>query len=157
VHKTSIKIPQETRQAIVTLLNKRLADAIDLGIQAKLAHWNVRGVHFIGLHELFDKVADMANEHADELAERLAQLGGVAKATLQETARTSSLPKANSNASDAKQIITSLSKAIAAFSNAARGDIETTDDMDDEVTSDIMTRICGEADKMLWFVEAHLQ
>jgi starvation-inducible DNA-binding protein len=35
------------------LLNRRLADAIDLQLQLKQAHWNVKGPHFIGLHAPF--------------------------------------------------------------------------------------------------------
>jgi hypothetical protein len=34
------------------------ADGLDLWTQIKVAHWNVKGPSFIGLHELFDKVAD---------------------------------------------------------------------------------------------------
>lgn len=40
------------------LLNQHLADVLDLGLQAKQAHWNVKGPHFIALYELFDKVAE---------------------------------------------------------------------------------------------------
>jgi DNA-binding ferritin-like protein len=42
-----------------SLLNQQLADAIGLGLQTKKqAHWNGKGPHLIGLHELFDKVAE---------------------------------------------------------------------------------------------------
>lgn len=43
MHKTKIDIPQETRATLVYLLNERLADLIDLKLQAKQAHWNVKG------------------------------------------------------------------------------------------------------------------
>ena len=39
------------------MLNEHLADAIDLQLQAKQAHWNIKGPNFVGLHELFDRVA----------------------------------------------------------------------------------------------------
>jgi starvation-inducible DNA-binding protein len=48
-------------------------------------------------------------------------------------------------------------KALAAFAKTARQAIDDTDDADDEVTSDLMTQVTRETDKMLWFVEAHLQ
>lgn len=38
------------------LLNRRLADAIDLQTQCKQAHWNVKGPSFIALYKLFDEV-----------------------------------------------------------------------------------------------------
>ncbi len=54
---TQNNLPELTRREIIELLNRQLADAIDLGLQAKQAHWNVKGPHFVGLHELFDKAA----------------------------------------------------------------------------------------------------
>ena len=53
---------------MIVLLNQELADVIDLGLQAKQAHWNVKGPHFIGLHELFDKVAVELEEFTDGIA-----------------------------------------------------------------------------------------
>ncbi|PYJ59064.1 MAG: hypothetical protein DME24_14115 [Verrucomicrobia bacterium] len=38
---------------MIELLNQQLADVLDLGLQAKQSHWNVKRPHFIGLHELF--------------------------------------------------------------------------------------------------------
>ncbi len=54
---SSVGAPEEHRQAIIALLNARLADSFDLRSQVKWAHWNVKGLHFIQLHELFDSVA----------------------------------------------------------------------------------------------------
>ena len=47
-------LPAGKRSKVITLLNARLADAIDLGAQTKHAHWNVKGPSFIALHKLFD-------------------------------------------------------------------------------------------------------
>ena len=71
----------DTRQASVELLNARLADVIDLELQAKQAHWNVKGPNFIGLHELFDQVSAAAAKYKDEIAERAVMLGGTAVGT----------------------------------------------------------------------------
>jgi len=49
---TFLKAPFELN----ALMNQRLADAVDLQTQIKQAHWNVKGPHFIGLHELFDQI-----------------------------------------------------------------------------------------------------
>jgi hypothetical protein len=43
MHKTSIDLKPKTREAIIRILAANLATAIDLGLQAKMAHWNVRG------------------------------------------------------------------------------------------------------------------
>ena len=80
-HSTRNDLPAATRARVGVLLNARLADTIDLQLQAKQAHWNVKGPNFIALHELFDKVADAAEEASDMLAERLVALGGRAEGT----------------------------------------------------------------------------
>lgn len=49
MHPTKNDLPLETRKAVVQLLNVQLANAIDMGLQSKQAHWNVRGPHFYEL------------------------------------------------------------------------------------------------------------
>ncbi len=57
MHTTSIDLPVAKREPVIKNLNQHLATLIDLKLQAKQAHWNVKGPQFIALHELFDKVA----------------------------------------------------------------------------------------------------
>ena len=78
MYDTRNDLAAEVRGRMVELLNGRLADAIDLGTQAKQAHWNVKGPNFIALHELFDQVAEHIEDHIDTLAERITALGGTA-------------------------------------------------------------------------------
>src|SRR6187551_3483705 len=85
--------PETRRVAVAALLNASLADLLDLRLQAKQAHWNVKGPQFAALHELFDEVAAELDESADALAERAASLGGAARGTLQAVALASRLPE----------------------------------------------------------------
>src|SRR5438093_10523692 len=80
-HPTLNDIPESARGQVIDLLNQRLADAIDLQLQAKQAHWNVKGPHFIALHKLFDELHGAADEYVDLLAVRVVQLGGIAEGT----------------------------------------------------------------------------
>ena len=67
---TRVDIPLDAREALVELLNARLADAFDLYSQLKQAHWNVKGSDFIQLHALYDTVAADVIDHVDMIAER---------------------------------------------------------------------------------------
>ncbi len=60
IHPTRNDLPETARREMSSLLNAHLADGIDLALQAKQAHWNVKGPHFLPLHELFDKLYDEA-------------------------------------------------------------------------------------------------
>ena len=92
LHPTKIDIADNTRAAMVELLNARLADAVDLATQMKQAHWNVKGPSFIALHELFDAIHVAVQGHVDNLAERITVLGGTARGTAQVVAADSGLP-----------------------------------------------------------------
>lgn len=152
---TKHSLGAETRQSSIELLNARLADAIDLELQAKQAHWNVKGPNFIGLHELFDQVAASASKYKDDIAERAVMLGGVAVGTAQAVVERTTLPPYPVEAQDWKSHVDCVSSALAKFGTALRQGIEDADELDDAVTSDLLTGIAHEVDKYMWFVEAH--
>src|ERR1043166_2752347 len=150
-------LPKASRTQVADLLNRRLADAIDLQCQCKQAHWNVKGPAFIALHKLFDDVyADVA-EYVDLLAERIVQLGGVAHGTVRDAAENSELDEYPPSISSGEDHVKCLSAAVAAFGSRMRIAIGETDDLDDTATADICTEITRGTDKWLWFIEAHTQ
>ena len=153
--KSSIAIPEKAQ--IIEILNKRLADSTDLKTQTKHAHWNVKGKDFIQLHELFDSIAPHFDEYADLIAERVAQLGGVAKGTLREAAAATSIPEYDLSAVDGPEHVKALVKNIAKFAALVREAIDQTDELGDKDTADIFTEVSRQTDKDLWFLEAHIQ
>ena len=56
MYKTKNTLADNTRKTSISLLQTALSSAIDLGLQCKQAHWNVKGPSFIALHELFDQL-----------------------------------------------------------------------------------------------------
>jgi len=157
MHNTKIDIKKGTREKIIGILNQRLADASDLKSQAKQAHWNVKGMNFIALHELFDQVATELDPYVDDIAERITTLGGVALGTVRVAAQNSSLSEYPLEISDGASHVDALSNALADFGKKVRADIDTTDELGDKDTADLFTGISRGIDKLLWFVEAHLQ
>ncbi len=156
MYDTRNDLPATLRTRMVELLNGRLADAIDLGTQAKQAHWNVKGPNFIALHELFDKVAEHLEDHVDTLAERVTALGGTANGTIATVSRTTTLKPYPSDITDGAQHVEALSNAVADFGAKVRKAIDDAARAGDADTSDLFTGISREIDKDLWFLEAHL-
>lgn len=157
LHNTKIDIKKGTREKLIGILNQRLADAADLKSQAKQAHWNVKGPNFIALHELFDQVSTEMDTHVDDIAERITTLGGTAMGTVRLAAQNSSLSEYPHEISDGTAHVDALSSALADFGKKVRADIDTTDEMGDKDTADILTGVSKGVDKLLWFVEAHNQ
>ena len=157
LHKTKIDISVENREKLVAILNQRLADAADLRSQAKQAHWNVKGMNFIALHELFDQVATELETHVDDIAERITTLGGTALGTVRSAAAASSLGEYPLEITDGEAHVDALSTALSEFGKRVRGDINVTDELGDADTADLLTGVSRAVDKLLWFVEAHQQ
>jgi len=145
------------RARAIELLNHRLADCIDLQSQTKQAHWNVKGPHFIGLHELFDQIYEATEEYVDLIAERVVQLGGIAEGTVRVCAERSTLTEYPLVLSSGEEHVAALSDVLAQFSGKAREAIEELDDIGDPDSMDILTEVSRGVDKWLWFVEAHEQ
>ncbi len=153
---TSVGVPEHNRQPLIALLNARLADCTDLFTQVKWAHWNVKGLNFIALHELFDSIAEHIEEQTDSIAERITTLGGVANGTAREVAAKSGLKEADLSASDGPEMLKFLVHNVAHHANALRTAVQESDDLGDAITSDLFTTLTRELDKDLWFLEAHL-
>jgi starvation-inducible DNA-binding protein len=157
MHRTRIDLTAKTRARMAGLLNARLADAIDLQLQAKQAHWNVKGPQFIALHELFDTLAGELGGHVDEMAERITALGGVAEGTVQAVAGRTKLDAYPLDISDGRAHLDALAAAFARFAKSARKAIDESGKARDADTSDLFTGISRGTDKALWLLEAHLQ
>jgi starvation-inducible DNA-binding protein len=156
MYATKNDLPEKTRREMIELCNARLADAIDLQTQTKQAHWNVKGPHFIALHELFDKVNDDVEGYVDLIAERAVQLGGTALGTARSVAQRSTLAEYPLKTASGRQHVDALSSALAAFGKVIRAAISDSDRASDDDTNDIFIEISRGVDKWLWMVEAHL-
>ena len=157
MYPTKNDLPEGTRRQMIELLNARLADAIDLQTQTKQAHWNVKGPHFIALHELFDKVNQDVEDYVDLIAERAVQLGGAVEGTARSVAKRSTLTEYPVKGGSGRQHVDALSSALAAFGKATRRGIEEGVRANDQDTTDILIEISRGVDKWLWMIEAHLQ
>ncbi len=139
------------------LMNQRLASAVDLQMQMKQAHWNVKGPSFIALHELFDKAYDEAAGYVDLIAERIVQFGGIAYGTVRSSASSTELADYPAAISDGLAHVEAVARALSTFGRDVRTMIGEANSLDDAGTADLFTEISRSVDKMLWFVEAHSQ
>jgi len=148
-------LPLVGRQSVIGLLNARLADGINLALHAKSAHWNVRGPNFIGLHKLFDEIYHVVEEHADDIAERLTALGGLAESDLATVQTRSTLGDHPLRASEAEHVA-ALANALGTFGRQLQAAITAAEDAGDPATADLFVEILRSIDKHRWLVEAHL-
>lgn len=157
MYETENDLSAGRRIELVVLINQRLASAIDLQMQMKQAHWNVKGPNFIGLHELFDKVAEGIEDYVDTIAERVVQLGGIAEGTVRLAASRSRLAEYPAEIADGSAHVEAVARALSTFGKEARNTIDEATALDDAASADLFTEVARGIDKWLWFVEAHSQ
>lgn len=154
---TRNSLPENVRVEMAAVLQSRLADSIDLMMQAKQAHWNVKGLHFFSLHGVFDKVYLDTAGYVDLIAERIVQLGGVAQGTIRAAAKASGMPEHPLDITSGHKHVADLAHAIAFYGEMIREGITLAAKLEDAGTADLLTQISRGADMNLWFVEAHEQ
>lgn len=126
-----------------------------LTINAKQAHWHVRGANFVGVHELLDTVVAHAGEWADLAAERIVALGlpvDARSAAVAEKVAPTAVQAGFTN-SDAivRDVIIDID-AVLADVNAA---IDGLDEFD-QASQDIAVEIMRGLEKDRWFLFAHV-
>ena len=152
-----IGLKSNTRTTMIGLLNERLAEAIDLALAVKQAHWNLKGPTFIAVHEYLDTLRTALDGHVDTVAERIAQLDGIALGTVQVAAKATSLPPYPTDIRKVEEHLTALVERVAATAKAVREAIDTADEAGDADTADIFTAYSRDLDKHLWFIRSHLE
>ncbi len=155
MNKTRNTLPEKARKKVCASLNQLLADAADLTMQAKQAHWALRGPNFIALHKLFDDVYEHGGEWTDTIAERVAALGGQPTGTLQAAAKATRLEPYPTDVVADHEHVALVAAALATFGEYVRTAIDEFAEAGDADSADLATEISREVDKDLWFVEAH--
>ena len=157
VHLHKTRNSQNSKGVAMELLQARVADAIDMSLITKQAHWNLKGPQFIGVHLMLDNFRKEQDEYVDTMAERIIQLGGTVRGTVQEVGKRTKLESYPVDIYQVSDHIHALIERYAAVANAIRANIDEVDDAGDADTADIFTEVSRGIDKQLWFLEAHTQ
>ncbi len=157
IHRTKNDLQSNAKAASIGLLNACVANAIDLALLTKQAHWNVKGPQFIAVHEMLDGFRAELDAAVDTMAERVVQLGGTALGTTQAVAGASQIAPYPTDIYAISDHITALIDRYALVANQIRAGIDQASDVGDADTADILTGVSRALDKALWFLEAHVQ
>lgn len=157
LYRTRNYLPEEVRIEVIRVLNRTLADATVLMTQAKFAHWNLKGREFVGLHGLFDDIAEMFEDHVDDVAERITALGGQALGTAGAAVANCQVPPIQYDAVTGMEYVDILADQLAIHDAQLHEAIDVANGYDDIDTVDLLNEVSREVSKQLWFLEAHLQ
>lgn len=153
----NLGLKEETRQQVVTLLNKRLSDTFVLYTKTLNYHWNVTGPEFIQIHELLEEQYTELAESIDEIAERIRKIGGFAFGTLDEFKQNSAIEEQPGRIPEWTEMIQRLVDDHESVIRQLREDADTTDEWGDMITNDFVIALAQAHETMAWKLRAHLE
>ncbi|GHF38328.1 DNA starvation/stationary phase protection protein Dps [Streptomyces griseosporeus] len=149
-------IDREAAGRLIGLLRLRLHALNDLHLTLKHVHWNVVGPHFIAVHEMIDPQVDRVRDMADDVAERIAALGGVAQGTPGALVSERSWDDYSVGRADALAHLGALDLVYTGVIEDLRTAIKEAGDVD-PATEDLLIEQLRDLEQFQWFVRAHLE
>jgi len=145
----------EQGSRVADLLQLRLVSLIDLSLTLKHIHWNVVGPNFIGVHQMLDPQHDGVQEMVDDLAERIATLGGVPSGLPGRLVELRSWEDYSLDRADTISHLAALDLVYQGVISDHRHAMAATEE-DDPVSNDLLVTQCGVLEGYHWFVRSHL-
>lgn len=127
-------------EKLIQSVNKQVANWTVMYVKLHNYHWYVKGSNFFVLHEKFEELYNEANDHIDELAERILALGGNPVATMKECLDTASIEEATGK-EDARDMVQSVWNDFDKMLGELQEGIELADEAKDEATGDMLIAV----------------
>lgn len=153
---TAIDLTTESRAAIADALNQSVAETAVTTMLAQNFHWNVTGMAFGSLHDLFQKIYEDHFVAQDDLAERVKALGAHAEGTLAGMLKRSKIAEHDGHASD-KEMIKFMLEAQETLAYTLAGCGELAAEHGDTLTEDLCISRGQTHEKFAWFLRSHLR
>ena len=143
-------------ERVITLLQDRLHAANDLHLTLKHVHWNVVGPHFIAVHEMIDPQVEAVRGFADDLAERIATMGGSPKGPPGAIGDYRTWDASALGRGTTQEHLGALDLVYQGVISSYREGIKELGDLD-PVTEDMFISQTDKLELFHWFIRAHLE
>ncbi len=151
-----LNVHNKPGDAIVTGLQKQVANAFILYLNYKHYHWQTFGPLFRDLHRLFDEFAEEVYLTIDEMAERVRMIGQNPVSRIEEFLQTASIKSAAQN-TDMREMIREANGNSLQIIKEMREAIKPAADNDDPGTADVLTRFVQIHEKHEWWLRDILE
>lgn len=148
-----IGIDEPDRQAIVTGLEKVLADTYTLYLKTHAFHWNVTGPMFQTLHLMFEQQYNELWTATDLIAERIRALGSYAPGSYGQFAALTSVSTTDGTPA-AMDMVRVLVRDHEATIRTLRATFPAADKGGDEATADLLTQRLQVHEKTAWMLRS---
>ena len=156
VHYTVPGLEEKDAAAVIEVLQGRLHALNDLALVLKHVHWNVVGPNFIAVHTMLDPQVDGVRAMVDDVAERIATLGGSPVGTPGALVAARSWDDYSVGRADAIAHLGALDLVSTGVIGDHRAAVERAGEID-PITEDMLIAQSGDLEQYQWFVRAHLE
>jgi len=152
---TATDLSPTAQAAIAEALNQCVAETAVTTMLAQNFHWNVKGMAFGPLHDLFQQIYEDHFTGQDDLAERIRALDAHAEGMLEGMLKRSKIGEHDGHASDQEMIKTMQeAQETLAATVAAAGELAA--EHGDTLTEDLCILRGQTHEKFAWMLRAHL-
>ena len=152
---TAAQLTTSAQDAICDALTQGVAETTVTTMLAQNFHWNVTGMAFGSLHDLFQKVYEDHFAAQDELAERVKMLGGHAEGRLAALLKRSKVNEHDGHAT-AEEMVKILADAEETLASTLAGAAAVAEQHGDLLTQDTAIARGQVHEKFAWLLRAHL-
>lgn len=152
----NIGISDSNTKAVALELNKLLANEFVLYTKTRNYHWNVTGANFFELHKLFEGQYEQLQSIIDDTAERIRAIGHFAEGRLVDYLKLTDLLEPEYTSNEKEQLKNLLDDHETIIRILRRLITEFSDTYKDLGSSDFVTGLLREHEKMAWMLRASL-
>ena len=152
---TATALSTDAQTAIAEALNQSVAETVVTTMLAQNFHWNVKGMAFGPLHDLFQKIYEDHFVGQDDLAERIRSIDAHADGMLAGMIKRSKVTEHDGHASD-KDMIRMMQDAQETLAATIAGCGELAAKHGDTLTEDLCITRGQVHEKFAWFLRSHL-
>ena len=153
---TAANMASDAIAEIANALNQSVAETAVTTMLAQNFHWNVKGMAFGPLHELFQKIYEDHFEAQDDLAERVRQIGAHVDGILAGMVARSKVEEHDGHAKDT-DMIKILADAQKTIAETLAGTAAIAEKHGDLLTQDLCISRGQTHEKFAWLLSAHLE
>ena len=151
----AMDLSPDARTEIVEGLTQAIAEISVETMKAQNFHWNVTGMAFKPLHDLFQEIYEDHFEAQDDLAERVRALGATATGTYAAFLERSKITETE-RAESAEAMVRELAEDQATIAGTLLALADKAEEMGDMISNDMAIGRAQAHEKFAWMLRAHL-
>ena len=150
------KLDADALAAVVDGLHQALAETAVTTVKAQNFHWNVTGMAFGPLHDLFQKMYEDHFEAQDDIAERIKALEAHAVGSMKEWLSRSKIDEQD-GVTGAEALVAALKADQETLAGTMNALADLAEEKGDMVTNDFAIGRAAVHEKFAWMLRSHLE